>query len=258
MKLLFSYLPRLAKELSGGNIFRAAHLTVVMWFFVLTRSLLGEAELKLNFFYKDKEFIFFVWSVPDLVALLEVYLWKEYEWDIEKPAVILDLGAHQGDSSVYYALQYPESTIYALEPAPIAYGRLKKNTANFKNIKTLNVGIGDKDGQAKLHFTGSSLGSSLLKRQESSDYTEITLQTLESLISKIGRVDLIKFDIEGSEQFLFISQKPEAYADFYIGEVHSDLIAVTDKEFLDNFDMYISKTKRARNKKRFIMQASLS
>lgn len=259
MRLIFSYLPRLAWRLSDDRPAKTLTLLVVMWYFVLSRSLLGERRLKLRLNYGGSQFDFFIWSLPDLVALLEVYLWNEYEWDLPiKPRVIIDLGAHQGDSSVYYALKYPEASVYAVEPAPDSFDRLDENVSQFANIKTVNLGIGKKDGEASLHITQSSLGNSLIKREHANTSTQIKLSTLESLVAQIGEVDLIKFDIEGSEQFLFIDYLPRHYANYYIGEVHPDLIDISKEEFLEKFSEFNVKTKPARNKKRFIMRANLN
>ena len=41
--------------------------------------------------------------------------------------VVVDLGAGFGDFAIYAASRYPHSTVYAYEPSPVSFARLKAN-----------------------------------------------------------------------------------------------------------------------------------
>jgi FkbM family methyltransferase len=228
-----------------------------MWYFLLSREyFLHEKEMEFRLQYAGKPFTIFIWSRFDLLALLEVFAWGEYEWGaVSDPKIIIDLGAHYGDSALYYHLKYPNALVYAIEPAPRTYERLVRNTKAFQNIIPIHTGIGKTDGTATLHVVPSSLGNSLLLRSNATGTVDVPMCTLASLIERTGRADLIKFDIEGGEEDAFASGDPLAYSDAYIGEVHTDLISISDEAFVERFSNFTVELLPALNKKRSIMRA---
>ncbi len=213
--------------------------------------------MKFTFHYLDKSFNIYIDSNVDLAALYEVFVAEEYSWDaVNDPKIIIDLGAHFGDTTLYYHLKYPEAMIYALEPAPDTFNKLCINVSKIKNIIPVNIGIADKNGIVVLNLSKSSLGHSLVKRDPFSEVVDIEVATLLSFFErfKIKSADLIKFDIEGAEEFLIIDNCPEKYTKAYIGEVHADLMSISSDQFLSLFKGF-SVEKIFLSNKRFIMKA---
>ncbi len=180
----------------------------------------------------------------DIMATEEVYkelfIDKEYIWKpYESVETIIDLGAHFGDTSLYYQLLYPEAKIVAVEPSSENIMRIKKATINYPKITTVTAAAGIKDGEADFHITPSTLGSSLVKRAKSKTSIKVPVMTLDTIFKTAkctAPVDLIKFDIEGSEFELFSGINPAEYSKAYIGEIHLDFVegSSVDK-FLDSF-----------------------
>jgi FkbM family methyltransferase len=257
--ILFTVIPGLSEAFSNGSLHKKISLLFQFLFFALTRKtfLRGKAK-KFNFTYLGKSFCLHIESIVDLAALSEVFLLEEYSWvPFENPKVIIDLGAHFGDTALYYHFKYPDAHIYAVEPAPETYKRLCKNVANISQITPIQAGVSDKDGFAELHILASSLGNSFKKRPDMQSSISVPVYTLQTLLQmcNINRADIIKFDIEGAEEMLFINADPSVFADAYIGEVHGDLISVTAESFVSKFKDFNIEKEILSNSERFILKA---
>lgn len=162
----------------------------------------------------------------DVATLREVFVLGEYDWDLEyEPRVIFDLGAHCGDTALYYNARYPDATIVAVEPAPDNFKRLQQNTAGIQNIVTINAAVGAVDGTVVLHLGEADFGHSYIQRSDESTSVEVSQYTIQTLCNMAGvsSIDLCKFDIEGAEFPLLESIDISAMARSYIGELHFDL-----------------------------------
>jgi FkbM family methyltransferase len=124
-----------------------------------------------------------------------------------REGVFLDLGANVGQYSLFMSPYVNE--VHAFEPYPPVLERLEKNINlnKIRNIVIHPVGIGDK--KESLPFfkpPGSNLGTGSFiegEQPENSPYKKLQIvigdEELEE--SKIGRVAIIKMDIEGYERF---------------------------------------------------------
>lgn len=210
-----------------------------------------------NFVYNNQPFTIWMRHPMDVAVLREIYLDKEYEWcPIEDPKVIIDLGAHFGDTAVYYHTRFPQARIIAVEPAPESYARLVQNTKNIPEITTVQAAIGGSDGSITLHLVPSSLGHSVVVRSQTHDSVEVPQLLLSSLLQKVGvtNVDLIKFDIEGAEFAVFESAGATTTAQAYIGEVHEDLGGKSILDFKQMFTTHHIDSEQLPNTKRFIVK----
>ncbi len=259
MYILFILVPKLAQIFSGNSIFYRAYLVLTLWYFALTRKFIfGHRKMKLVLNFAGRQFTVYVESIVDLAALKEVFLLEEYNWmPTKNPKVIIDLGAHYGDTALYYHAKYPEAQIYAIEPAPDTFKRLVENTRDIENITAIQGGLGEHDGVATLHIVPSSLGNSLKQRTDSTNGVQVPIYTLQTILGMCNTTcaDLIKFDIEGAEEFLFVSGEPNQFSHAYIGEVHTDLISITPETFIQHFQNFMIEKESLSNPKRFIIKA---
>jgi FkbM family methyltransferase len=239
MYLLFNIIPAFAVAVST-NLLAQSVLVLQLWYFVLTRKFFSfKNDFAIHFSYNGKEITYYLRHVMDVAVLREVYVNKEYEWfPVQDPKVIVDLGAHFGDTTLYYHAQFPEACIIAVEPAPENFARLQKHVAGIKNIICLNAAVGSSNGTIKLNIGKSSLGHSVVKRSESDTEIEVPLMTLESILvqAKATHIDLVKFDIEGAEFDAFRDVSQNKKFTSFIGELHFDLSDNQDIEsFQQNF-----------------------
>jgi FkbM family methyltransferase len=128
---------------------------------------------------------------------------------IGSDSVVLDCGANVGDVTEKFAATGAQ--VYAFEPDPVAFARLKKRFGARKNVTLIQKGVWDKNTQIPLYkhkdqkdgevaFTvSSSIVSNKLNVDQTSAHT-IEVIDLAEFIENLGRrVNLIKLDVEGAE-----------------------------------------------------------
>lgn len=122
--------------------------------------------------------------------------------------VVLDIGAHIGFYSLYFASKCKQGNIFSIEADPGNFSHLSFNiklNPEYKNIQILNVGVSDKNEVLSLGIstTGNTSGNSFLSRSDSR--VDVECKPLISIVSELGiaKIDLIKIDIEGFEFRVF-------------------------------------------------------
>lgn len=126
------------------------------------------------------------------------------------PAVILDVGANVGGYT-REALQLArevrrEIVVHAFEPSPHCVETLRRDFAAVPNVHIVSAGLADRTGDAVLHAgrEGSSLASLVARpgyAGDPQDAIRVSLTRLEDYLGQhgIGRVELLKLDVEGYE-----------------------------------------------------------
>lgn len=228
VKKLLRTIPELALVLGAKRPLAVLRILGTLYFFVVSRKLFHtHTDLPLRVSCMGRDITFFLRYPMDTAVLTEVFVDKEYEWfPVPDPKVIVDLGAHFGDTSLYYHAHFPDATILAVEPSPENYERLVQHVSKIPNIIPIQGAVGTTDGETQLNIVGSGLGHSLVERAGTQSTATVQQFTLGTLFQRHGikKADVVKFDIEGGEYALFKDVKPETYARAYIGEVHPDLV----------------------------------
>jgi FkbM family methyltransferase len=154
----------------------------------------------------------------DAMAVKEVLVDNEYAFvlprleNTETP-VVLDVGAHIGLFSLWLLKQYPRVRVRSVEADPRTYGVLSQNVvlarAGGAQWEALNAAAWGEDG-GQLRF--SAAGPSMSHRVSSDGdilLVGITMNSLlDGLVGASGTVDLMKVDIEGSEE-AFLCADPD-------------------------------------------------
>lgn len=138
--------------------------------------------------------------------------------------LIIDVGAHKGESIIFFLENFNVKKIISFEPSPINFELLKKNTGKIKSrftnskVKLENFGLGKQENVLKLKQHSESSSSTITDFKEDSNYLkkknkflnikdsvykliDINVTSLNSYIKKndIKKIDLIKVDTEGYE-----------------------------------------------------------
>ncbi len=123
----------------------------------------------------------------------------------KNPQVIVDIGAHHGFSTLYFAKAFPDAKIIAIEPNPSNYTLLKANIEHnkCKNIATHNVLLSDIKGKAESINMDSS--NSFVSFQKDETSVDLTTTTLDELVTE--HIDFIKIDVEGFEHKILLGSK---------------------------------------------------
>lgn len=131
-------------------------------------------------------------------------------YSLIKPGdVVLDVGTNVGETLLNFArLTGPEGFAYGFEPDERNYRSVSRNIDlnEFKNLHVFNLGVSDSKQTLKLfrvdpHNRGMNHILSDTEAAEFNDFTTIDVDTLDNVIADngIGKVDVVKIDIEGYE-----------------------------------------------------------
>ena len=116
------------------------------------------------------------WLLPQLLPYLK--------------GVALDIGAHIGTHTIYYAERC--KAVVCFEPNPKAFECLKHNVKKFHNIALHNIALGGVKGFVDIEECVGNLGASTTKTG-----TTIPLERLDSI--SITECSFLKMDAEGDE-----------------------------------------------------------
>jgi FkbM family methyltransferase len=120
---------------------------------------------------------------------------------LRKGMTVMDVGANLGLYSLLISRAVgPSGKVYAFEPVPEIFARLKEHIAlnNATNVIPVPIALSDEKGKAKMSVRG---GESSLFRRVSDEFVEVQVERLDDFVEreKIERVDAIKIDAEGAE-----------------------------------------------------------
>jgi FkbM family methyltransferase len=258
MKTVFFVIPKLSLVLTRSTFSRLFFIVKLLYFF-LSRKLIGiNSEFVLKCVFLNKKFVLYLKQIVDLDTLKDIYVDEAYLLDLPNPPkYIIDLGAHFGDSTLYFHAMYPDAIILAVEPSPESFKRLLKSVAAIPNIKPINAAVGPYDGHVEFSLMPNSTGDSLVKRKGAVSVVNVRQTTLAKLLHEhdIKSVDLIKFDIEGGEFTVFNDLHTVRLSSAYIGELHFDLTDIDNKTFDLFFAGYRCQYLATNNPRRFIFSA---
>ena len=123
---------------------------------------------------------------------------------LRRRSVFIDVGAHIGRYSFPVARFVGEDGIVvAIEPDPVSFRALLMGVKlnGLRNVLTLNVALGDREGKATLCQKLITATSSIIEFNRCRRFVEVPLRRLDSIVEDLGlkRVDVIKIDAEGAE-----------------------------------------------------------
>ncbi len=147
-------------------------------------------------------------GTSDLIVFEDIFVKREYDWTFSAaPQLILDAGGHIGLSAAYFAVRYPEATIIAIEPDADNFDLLKVNTAHFPNVHAIRAALWHESGRISLRDPGlGSWGFQVAAADKPGPPTDLVRAiTIPEIIEEfgLGRIDLLKIDVEGSEKEIF-------------------------------------------------------
>ncbi len=160
-----------------------------------------------------------LWSRADDWVSNQVYWlgWSGYEPETvplffrlaERSRVTIDVGAYVGFFSLVAAHANPKARVYAFEPMPTVYERLRKNVVinHLSNVQCVRCAAGDTEGSAEFYSTGSemqcssSLSLGFMRGVERVYSFPVQVATLDRFVrdNHIDSVDLMKIDTETTE-----------------------------------------------------------
>jgi len=150
----------------------------------------------------------------------QMYWRDSYSWDqlraldshLSPGSVFIDVGANQGEFTLFAAKRLAHGTVYAFEPMSEMFGRLSRNVEEngFDNVRLIQAGLWSRSETKPLFTMPGRFGdgsrhkglSTLFQSQERNVLAEVVpLMTLDGFVQdeNLTRLDAIKLDVEGAE-----------------------------------------------------------
>jgi FkbM family methyltransferase len=125
--------------------------------------------------------------------------------------IIIDVGAHHGETLLACRNAFPTAMIHCFEPDPESQDILAKCAADLAQVKLHPVALGAAPGQAEFHRNSESMTNSLLPTSAASleseyagftktqEVIQVPVETLDSVCQRenIPWIDLLKTDCQG-------------------------------------------------------------
>lgn len=171
------------------------------------------------------------WS--DFWVIKDILLDQEYAVALAPPVrTVIDLGGNIGITAIFFATCYPEAQIHVVEPNPSAFAQLVQNTKPFGNVHAYQLAIADAAATMTLYVGKHNAGASFSPRTPQDVRIDVPTESLDGFLRRIGvsEIDLLKFDMEGAERYLFRDFAGFETVRCYVGEVHYDLSDLKPEE----------------------------
>lgn len=192
-----------------GNIRDAARLLVhTAHFHFANRGIVGDhnglTSINITIRNQVRPLTFRTGRIGDLFIIYEILESEVYRIsptlvDPEEVRIIIDCGANIGVTSLYFASVYPAARIYSVEADPQSFALLKSNASDEPRIIPIyGCLVSASQGSVTFENGGPAWG----RKIANSRGIRVPAITLDALIEErgIGRVDLLKMDIEGAER----------------------------------------------------------
>lgn len=116
--------------------------------------------------------------------------------DLGLTGTAIDVGAHVGNHTVYFATKCSFDNVMAFEPNPVAKHAFKENTQGLENVILIGKAVLDTYRYISLDINKDLPGQAKVIIDNKS---EIYSTSLDCAIPLSFKVSLIKIDVEGSE-----------------------------------------------------------
>lgn len=118
--------------------------------------------------------------------------------------IVVDIGAFDADSTIFFAKRLQHNSILGFEPNPTPFEQGKKNAVHFHNVQLYNLGFSNRTGEVDLHVTKNLVSSSLYNLKDSTETSserviKVKVDTLDNFFRGTSEILLIKLDVQGAE-----------------------------------------------------------
>jgi FkbM family methyltransferase len=122
--------------------------------------------------------------------------------------VLLDIGANIGYISATFLKNVPHSRVVAVDPQTGIQDLLHTNLSQFapKRYSIHPVALSDHNGKDMFATTAGNTGDSFLTVDAPGAYP-VDVRSAGQFLDRVGRVDLVKVDVEGHEETILESAK---------------------------------------------------
>jgi FkbM family methyltransferase len=171
-------------------------------------------------------------NTSDIHVFDQIFIEREYSCldELSDVDLVIDCGANVGYSSAYFLTRFPKCRVICVEPDSANFMILEKNLAPYKErVKLLNTGIWSHPADLKILETPYRDGeawSVQVRECNPGEVPEMQATDVGTLLkeSGLGKISVLKMDIEGAEAIVF-SSNYESWlpaVDNMVIELHDD------------------------------------
>lgn len=135
---------------------------------------------------------------------------------ISDNAILLDVGANNGEYSQMLVERFPKAVVHAFEPHPQTFKILKNNIGN--SVQCHEMALGSEKGTLHLYDRGgddggirASLSKEALETVQSKPLTayEVTVSSIDDFVKEnsVSSINFIKIDTEGFEMDVLVGAR---------------------------------------------------
>lgn len=146
------------------------------------------------------------------VGFHELNEWRFLNKYLTPEMTFLDVGANQGEYSLFAAKRLTAGKVVAFEPVDFFFNLLNENITlnHFKNIQTLHYGLSDTEQQLPIYMGQPGKGeheglATIFQSEQRSRFIQnINLKKLDDVWPSLNlqRLDFMKIDVEGAEMMV--------------------------------------------------------
>lgn len=171
-------------------------------------------------------------NAGDLQGIREVWMEEVYRPPFEvQVRTFVDLGGNIGLTSTWFGRRFKPSVMIAVEPDPENARLLRKNLQeNGLQVKVIEAAVGPQDGEVVFQRSAdSNLGSVAAEAaadgQQSIRVPMVSMESVFRSMEAGAEIDLLKLDIEGGEEALFMEDLSWlAKVRMIIAELHPPIV----------------------------------
>jgi FkbM family methyltransferase len=128
----------------------------------------------------------------------------------DESLIFIDVGANEGQTILRMLTEFPNSKVYAFEPAPGTFRTLELNTSAERRAEVFQLACGASEGTVDFHVTSNHWCSSVLRPSDlgrrfygewynTREVVKVRQTTLDAWAARHGvdRVDVLKVDAQG-------------------------------------------------------------
>ena len=114
---------------------------------------------------------------------------------------IFDVGAHIGMTAIEYSDEFPKAEVWAFEPQPGNFARMKSNLVGKPGVRLHQLGMGREPGELPFHFDPEHPSMARIASHDETQTDLVEIDTLDRFTAANGvrQIDLLKVDVEGHE-----------------------------------------------------------
>ena len=198
-------------------------------------------------------------NTKDLIGW-KIFFFGEYESDTNKVLskymkpgyTVIEAGANIGSETLLISKQLKHGHIYAFEPNPYTYERLKINVSinELDNVSTYDYALGESNCNIQFNiypkdFCNSGMSSKYMETSKTKKI-DVVQKTLDTFVveNNIPKVDFIKMDIQGAEMDMIMGAadtitkfKPIIFTEAY--QVYNDTFRLYEKLKKFGYNIYL-------------------